>query len=358
MTAGSPAYRGAITTALWRAVAPDLPAPTLADRIDALTLSFEATDFSDPPAWNFCQDNPGTAVDRSATVVAGSACYNATDPCSMLTWGPRGATAGQGGEIQWILWKLYRQSPAMIADAFGGEVGNVERFVRLKRPQATYCDGSSPLEHFMCAVWTTPQRRQAWDRALLALGRSEAARRVYKELYAALEFDGYKMAEYFDLWRAVGLKVTEIDYAFYLDRATHTGSPPVKGSAELAAFEACHATEKARRPPNAAARRCLSLAHPHSSQPVDRLGRDVSYYRTAYGEATLTERELRTWNQHIPLDAVVNFGFSDDREVRRESVRAAPLPRGDRPPETLMALTDVEKSCPQRIRNPLRQMPP
>lgn len=355
--ADSPARRGAITPALWRAIAPDLPLPSVGDRIDALTLSFEATDFSDPPVWNFCQDSPGPAAERPAAILAGGACYNATDPCSMLTWGPRGATAGQGAEIQWIVWKLSKQAPELLASAFGSEFANAERFARLKRPAVTGCDGSSALEHFMCAVWIEPTRRLAWETGLLALGRLDLARRIYQEIYAAQEFDGYKIAEYFALWRRAGVGVSEVDYAYFFDRATHIGSPPAAGSAELARFETCIASEKLARSRNGAARRCLSLAHPHAHQPVDRLGRDVSYYRAAFPNAALSERERRTWERHIPLDAVVNFGLSDAREINEAAVIAQPLAPDDRPPEILTTLTASEQACPQRIRNPLRAMP-
>ncbi len=355
--ADSPARRGAITPALWRAIAPDLPPPSVRDRIDALTLSFEATDFSDPPVWNFCQDSPGPIGERPAAILAGGACYNATDPCSMLTWGPRGATAGQGAEIQWILWKLYKQNPEFLASAFGNEFANAERFTRLKRPEATSCDGSSALEHFMCAVWGDPARRQAWESGLLTLGRLDVVRRIYQDLYAAQEFDGYKMAEYYALWRRAGVAVSEVDFAFFFDRATHIGSPPAADSAEFTRFGACLASENPAPSRNAAARRCLSLAHPHAHQPVDRLGRDVSYYRAAFPNEELSERERRTWDRHIPLDAVENFGLSDAREIEEAAILAQPLAPDDRPPEVLTTLTASERACPQRIRNPLRTIP-
>ena len=353
----SAARGGAITAALWRAIAPDLRPPTLAERIDALTLSFEATDFTDPPEWNFCQDSPGPSNARPAAIVAGGACHNVSDPCSMLTWGPRGATAGQGGEIQWILWSLHRQSPTLLANAFGEETRNVVRFVQLKRPLPTSCDGSSPVEHFMCSVWTSAKRRRAWEKALMSLGRSQTVRRAYQQLYSGLEFDGYKMNAYFDLWREVGAKVSEVDLAFFFDRATHIGGPPEQSSGERAGFEACVKAEAARTPLNAVARRCLALSHPHQFQPVDRLGRDVAYYRAAYGNAGMTEREVQTWSRHIPLDAVANFGLSDDRNIDPESVRATAVPEADRPPETLTILTASEAACSPRIRNPIRSKP-
>ena len=358
LPARSPAHGGAITAELWRAIAPDLPLPTLADRVEALTLSFEATDFSDPPEWNFCQDTPGSVTGRAERVAAGEACFNATDPCSMLTWGPRGATAGQGGEIQWILWRLYRRAPQLVATAFGPELPNLKRFLELRRPPATHCDGTSPLEHFMCAVWVDPHRRRLWEDALRSLSRFEATRRAYHDVYAAHEFDGYKLAAYFGLWRSLGLAVSEIDFALFFDRATHSGAPPVEGGEAHNQLRTCLASDKAARKKNAAARRCLALAQPHPTQPIDRLGRDVSYYRAAFPPEALSAKERETWQHHIPLDAALNFGLSDERDVSPEAAIAAPVAEADRPPQVLDALTEAERSCPASIRMPQRRMPP
>jgi hypothetical protein len=337
---------------------PDYPLPSLRDRVESLTLSFEATDFADPPQWNFCQDSPAPYDARASAIVAGAVCYNFTDPCSMLTWGPRGATVGQGAELQWILWKLHRQVPAVIAQAFGAESSNISRFVRLNRPPATSCDGSSALEHFMCAVWVDPQRRAAWEAALLKLGRSDAVRTIYRDLYAALEFDGYKMRQYFELWRRAGIEPSEIDYAFFVDRVTHSGSPPDADTAALARFHGCLTDDRSAATKNAAARRCLALAQPHPHQPVDRLGRDVAYYRSQFPSTALSEREHMTWSRHIPLDATINFGMSDHRKAPPDALNANELPAADRPPESETSLTIAEHTCPLHIRRPVRSPPP
>src|SRR5687767_11384491 len=54
--ADSPARDGVLTEGVWRAVMGEVPAPTVQDRAHAMVLSFEATDFGDPPEWNLCQD--------------------------------------------------------------------------------------------------------------------------------------------------------------------------------------------------------------------------------------------------------------------------------------------------------------
>jgi hypothetical protein len=109
--ANSPARQGAITEAVWSLVMPGVAVPTLDQRVSALVLTFEATDFGVPPEWNFCQDGP-----HDNPMAPNFVCKNKSDPCSMLTWGPRGATVGGGREIQWVLW-LARQENATLIDS-------------------------------------------------------------------------------------------------------------------------------------------------------------------------------------------------------------------------------------------------
>src|SRR5262249_14746399 len=150
-------------------------------------------------------------------------CVNSSDPCSFLTWGPRGATAGQGREIQWILWLAWKQVPAEVERAFGPEFASVQRFFQLKTNPYNRCEHGAPLERFMCAVWLDPARRQTWNKALAELGRAPGVRDAYNRIYAHQEFDGAKLEEFADLWKGLGLPVSEIDYAFFMDRITHQG---------------------------------------------------------------------------------------------------------------------------------------
>ncbi len=217
---------GALTLGVWQAIMGNSSPPDVEERADALTLTFEATDFADPPEWNFCQDNTGPSEGRAERAIANSQCFNATDPCSLLTWGPRGATAGQGREIQWILRRTAQMDPAAINRAFGAEAPNVRRFVQLSGPPAESCDGKSALEYFMCAAWIDPSRRQAWTRGLQLLGAEPAVRASYRALYRSYPFDGEKLDRYGRLWASLALVPSEIDFAFFYDRATHIGGPP------------------------------------------------------------------------------------------------------------------------------------
>jgi hypothetical protein len=161
----SAAKSGAITKAVWRAVMADAAVPSYRERADALILSFEATDFGDRPEWNFCQDSTRQAGGQFDPRAPEAVCYNESDPCSFLTWGPRGATAGQGREIQWVLWLAWTRAPADVERAFGREFAAVSRFVRLKGDPRNICTHGAPLERFMCAVWLDPARRTVWETA-------------------------------------------------------------------------------------------------------------------------------------------------------------------------------------------------
>jgi hypothetical protein len=351
---GSPAAEGVITEAVWRAAMGDQPLPSVQDRANALILSFEATDFGDKPEWNFCQDSKRDrrhpADPRSPRFV----CYNDSDPCSYLTWGPRGATAGSGREIQWVVWMVWKSQPALVEKAFGDEFANLDRFLRLKGAKSDQCEPDTPVARFMCAIWLDPHRRKVWEDALVALGRSPVARAAYARLYASQEYDGEKLRDFDALWKRLDLAPSEVDYAFFLDRVTHLGGPPDDTDATVAAMSACIAQESAALNRNAAARRCLARLQPHERQPGYRLARDVAYYLDGYPDGALGEKEVSTWAGYVPLSAVHNLGLSDLKPV--EIGEAAPVASlgEDAPRPTSAELTAAEmEACPAGVLAPL-----
>lgn len=339
---------GALTLDVWRSVAGNLPVPGLQERAGVMVLTFEATDFGQPPEWNLCQDGFELRSGQAPL------CFNHTDPCSFMTWGPRGATAGQGREIQRVLWKLLQTDPTLLETAFGEEMENVRRFVSLAAPPADDCDGHTPLEHFMCALWMNESRRRLWTEALTELGREPQVRQVFNAVYALDAFDGYKLRAYYQLWSALDLRPSEIDYAFFLDRATQIGSPPEAITPRL---RACVEGETSAQSRNAAARRCLSRLHPHPTQPVDRLARDVAFYRESYQQADLSEAEASRWQLHIPISAEKNLGLSDDRAVPLDEILTASA-EDEQPDFNGTFLTEAELGCPASILKPARTMPP
>ena len=347
------AARGALTPSVWGALLGDAAMPGLHDKFEALTLTFEATDFGQRPEWNFCRDSANRMAIADGAGKDAPACRNSSDPCSLLTWGPRGATAGQGRELQWIFGNVMKRNPGVVQEAFGDEFENVSRFLKLIPPPMDTCHGTSPLEYFMCAVWVDPGRRKIWDDALTYLGRHQSVRETYRRVYALEQFDGYKINSYVELWGLAGLDPTEVDLAFFHDRATHIGAAP-DSIALMPSFSNCIATQNKAANRNAAARRCLAQLHRHPMAPQDRLARDVAFYFEAFPDGGLSAEEIRDWNHHIPISAVGTFGLSDAHIVDLAQVRSKGASDIEAPSFQSDALTKAERNCPAGIRQPDR----
>jgi hypothetical protein len=355
----SAAKDGVLTEAVWRAVMGGSPIPGLRDRVMAQVLSYEATDFGDRPEWNLCQDSKGRRGGQLDPKAPGFVCYNASDPCSLLTWGPRGATAGSGREIQWILWMAWKEDPAPIEKAFGGEFANVRRFFRLQSgPSDRICRERTPLRRFMCAVWVDPKRRRIWEEALAELGHVPMVRRTYDRLYSLNEFDGGKLRTFFQLWGRLRLLPNEVDYAFFIDRATHLGGPPDAIAETADRLSKCMEGETRAISRNGAARRCLSHLQRHETQPELRMARDVGFYLDAYPEGALSDTEIRTWGGYIPLSAVHNFGLSESKAVHIEEAPGLASLGADLPIADAAGITPEEaRACPATVMTPVRHKP-
>ena len=181
-------------------------------------------------------------------------------------------------------------------------------------------------------------------RGLQLLGADPAVRANYRALYRSYPFDGEKLERYGRLWASLALVPSEIDFAFFYDRATHIGGPP-DDEALISELGDCIRAETLAGNTHAAARRCLSLRHPHPTLPTDRLGRDVAYYVDAYPNSALSPRELSTWREHIPLSARKSVGLSDARNYPLEHAFNAADPSGETP-EANDELTPAEAACP------------
>jgi hypothetical protein len=349
--ADSPARQGAITESVWRAVMGE-PLPNVKDRAEALVLAFEATDFGEPPEWNFCADSRGEGSTKPRSP---SVCRDSSDPCSYLTWGPRGATAGAGREIQLTLWLAWRASPDLVEQAFGAEFPALRRLFRLKSAERDSCRRDTPVGRFMCGIWIDPARRRIWDKALAKLGRAEVVRSAYARLYASSDYDGDKLKGFASLWDQLGLKVNELDYAFFLDRITHLGAPPEDEDATARAMARCLRGERSAFILNAAARRCLSRLQPHPRQAEYRLGRDVAYFVHAYPPDSLSRKEVDAWENYLPISAERAFGLSETRRVDIDALRAS---RGalQLPTPDVATLTREESAaCPAVVLAPRAQ---
>jgi len=348
----SPAQDGVLTASVWMALMGGEPIPNVADRAHALVLSFEATDFGDVPEWNLCADSNklDTAPARRRDLV----CRNSSDPCSFITWGPRGATAGAGREIQHILWMVAKEDPNLLKSAFGEEYKNLQRFFRLKGATNGQCAGEIPIKRFICTIWLNGARRKLWERALARLGQSPSVRKLYDQLYALEEFDGGTLREYYQLWSILNLSPTEVDYAFFLDRITHIGGPPEASTEFVTKLSACSKAQEGALTPGGAARRCLSQIHPHPTQAQYRIARDVAYYIDAYRDGALAPSEITAWANYVPLTAEQTFGLSDQDNFTPPRAASITTFGSDFPNDDGVEMTPEEiAGCPASVMKPL-----
>lgn len=277
LPAASAAFDGAATAALWRRiVGPTLP--TVSDRAHTLLLTFESTDYTEAQ-WNFCQNRPFYDPPQNPV------CYS-NDPGSFLTWGPHGATAGWGREVQVILAGVARRDEALLTDAFAGESAAVLRLLRVPR---------ASTERYLCHIWTGPDRRRAWLAGFERLGRSPLVREIYDAVYASVDYDGGKVQRFHGAWEAAGLTPTAVDYAFFVDRSAHMSI--AQGPITAALADAAAGLEGDASLSPAQARRAVAVAvRPgNDAQRASRLGRDVTFYIDALGEQVLTDAELTAW---------------------------------------------------------------
>jgi hypothetical protein len=299
LPAADPARDGSVSAALWRLLLPDTALPSLDARAQTLVLTYEATDYT-RAEWNFCQNKP-----RFEPTVPGSVCHS-NDPRSYLTWGPRGATAGHGREVQAVLWLMAQRDGAALERAFGAELPQVERLLSLS-PAA--------VEKMLCSVWMDPARRSGWQKSFAALGAAPSTRAAYDAYYRTLRSDGAKIQTFFRLYELAGLTATEVDYGFFVDRATHSTPPR---NSELAALATQIRTAVADQgQPNAQARLLLArtVRPGNPALRADRMGRDMAFLLDALGDGDVLSTEERTqWAARGRFKAS-DVGLSDDRQV-------------------------------------------
>lgn len=341
LPASSPARSGAITSMIWNELLPEESAPTPEQRANDLTLVFEATDYT-ALEFNYCQSR--APEKNGKTWLQGDPRCFSNDPCSFATWGPRGATVGGGQEIQKIIWQVDKSDTGLVSSAFGSEYAALKRLLSADRESG---------EVLLCAAFVVGSRRAAWKAAFDKLGQNATVRKVYDDVYLSSAADGAKMVNFFAVYAAlkplIGRDPTEIDYALFLDRATHGGSPN-KSEQVQETIKALRAyIEKLGRTPTPAELRWqLTKALPVGNQARDRLGRDVVYVYDGLGESVGADA-IDAWNDRGPFKAS-DFGLSDDRFI--PTFVAQPGNGYDTEPRSDQATETDRKSCPNVVLNP------
>jgi hypothetical protein len=166
---------------------------------------------------------------------------------------------------------------------------------------------------------------------------------MYDRHYLSRASDGAKMATFYRLYDKLGIRPTEIDYAFFLDRATHS-SPPSDLDNAARKIQGWLEERRVTRTPNNV-RRAIAAKFPTANQTKDRLGRDVAFFVDAVTEAQLTPEERQAWINRGQLSAG-NVGLSDEREA--PALNLGPPVSG---PSFNQSLEPVPP-CPQSVLNP------
>ncbi len=322
---------GNVTITYWNALVGGAP-PSLDARARTIMLTYEATDYT-KLEWNFCQSRPLFDPAAGRTV-----CFS-NDPRSYLTWGPNGATAGGGREVQLILEAINTAQPALIDLSFGSEASAVRRtFVLADR------DLARSVETFLCGVWANPQRRASWKIGFEKLGSEPLTRDLFDNHYRSASLDGGKIATFIRAYRENGLTPTEVDYAYFKDRSAHTGP-------SLAPIKQAIASLLASTPnaPHWKVRQAISLAVRPGSQRTDRLGRDVAFYIDG-GQANLSQEELSAWGTRGRIKAS-DAGLSD-QQLAPAFVAGPVIATTIANPQSL-SLSE-RAACPQAVLNTVR----
>lgn len=341
LEADSPARTGAITISLWQAILPGTPTPSVSQRAASLKLTFEATDY-DRMQWNFCQNTPLYRPDQGQ-----NECHS-NDKRSYITWGPNGATAGWGREVQAILNRYLEGdgNAAQFNNAFGDEASAVRRMLTLEDSQ----NGS--LETYLCGVWMDKSRRNNWQAGFRTLGRSADIRAAYRDIYGSASFDAGKIAAFYKIWQSeeVALPVTEIDHAFFTDRAAHMGmGRSTRQKVRDALTELKQASGENWPVSPAEVRRHIAKRVLPGNLKIqrDRLGRDTAFFVEAIGVNNLSELEMDAWGARGRRN-VIHIGMSDARTMPDFVPNPAlshPAPTG--------TITEAERAlCPAVVLNP------
>lgn len=175
---------GTVHKALWEKLLPNSRLPSVHERVFALTLTHEGTDY-DRVEWN----------------------YETPDDKSALTWGPYGATVGWGNEVRAILKKVNAEDPGLLRALFP-ETHEIVRKLMERDPGDGY--------QIMKTVFADAPRKKRFEEDLRALGATEEGRKGY-DWYAFGSGQWLKpnLRQLYRLIPRATAAATEVDYAFF-----------------------------------------------------------------------------------------------------------------------------------------------
>jgi hypothetical protein len=101
----------------------------------------------------------------------------------------------------------------LVSEAFGQNADGVRLFTRLSNEK--------DFERYLCFIWMDKGKRTAWQDGFVNLGSKPVTRTTYDALYRSSSLDGGKIKAFYDAYKRVGLTPSEVDHAFFVDRAAH-----------------------------------------------------------------------------------------------------------------------------------------
>ncbi|WP_346891485.1 hypothetical protein [uncultured Roseibium sp.] len=352
---------GAITESLYEKLLPGEALPSSFDRAMTLTLHLEGTDF-DEPEFNFCQSSPkgeisspensvrvkgrrkaGLFADLTTSEIV--ACFS-NDRRSYLTWGPFGATAGHGAEVQRILFFIDQADKTLLNDAFGEATAKVLRSIISLRKRA--------VQARLCPIYLNEASTSALRAGFANLAKSDIARSIFIRVFLHPEMPAGRIGEYTAMYDRLGIEPSELDIAFFLDRAVHMG--PRREDLVNLADQIRIDAGNGPLPSHAEIRRSIAQQIRPSNQRRDRLGRDVVYYVDSYIPDQLSRDEQEAWQERTSGLKASSAGLSDDWQPQIEDfqpIDISPTYTGNRTTPTAEELA----ACPGPImspRNPTR----
>jgi hypothetical protein len=232
----------------------------------------------------------------------------------------------------------------LLQSVFGQQADPMRRLV-LGTNEAAY--------EILCAIWIDPDRREAFRRHFALYGSLPEVQDAYRRVYAAANADGGKIRRFFKVYEALKPIIhrdpTEIDLAFFIDRATHGGAPPIDVRPLI--DKMTHFVTRTRIVPSPGEiRRQLAAWLPSPHKYNDRIARDAIFLIDD-PEVDLSVAHRRIWKARSGLKAS-DFGLSDQRYITQYPVAPATGYESIKRFDTVLP-TD-KKACPAAVRRPQR----
>ncbi len=276
--------------------------PTALDRASMLTFTMQGRDF-DCMQWNVaeCPRKGAGYYRRTARV---SQCPDHKASGYSFSWGPFGASATQPGsaahslsrkpgEATEILRALSRKDSDRLYEVFDEANATGLRSILQYRPSGTYATGE-PLESMYKSICQDESQRNAWKRAFKNLGKEQFVREAYDEHAFGRGWLLTGLRRRYDIYDDVGLKPSEVDFGFILDRTIHRGTAVNNGGG------GCRIQDRywdlydllsGVVSDNALMRYAFLMCAQDPDPTLDRGARDLVYLRHAFGPTSTLIRK-------------------------------------------------------------------